>query len=58
MLHVISEENEMERTVICDNIIYSWKRNEEQEKEMMMMIMRSFSHTEDTLSGAVIFILF
>jgi hypothetical protein len=37
MLHVISEENKMERTAVCDNIIYDWKKNEEQERKVMMM---------------------
>jgi len=47
MLHVISEENKMERTAVCD-IIYDWKKNEEQEKKvmmtMMMMMMISISY--------------
>ena len=48
MLQVISEENKMERTAVCDNIICGWKESEEQEKEMMMMMImkRSFTLTE------------
>jgi hypothetical protein len=43
MLYVISEENKMKRTAVCDNIIYGWKKNEEQEE--MIMMKTSFSLT-------------
>jgi len=48
MLHVISEENKMERTAVCDNIIYGWQKNEEKEMMMMMvMMMRCFTLTDE-----------
>jgi hypothetical protein len=47
----------VERAAFCDNIIYGWKKNEEQEKETMTMtttttmllllIMISFTLTEE-----------